>query len=204
MRPHNLALATILVAACASPSLAQTKDSSATPATQNQQAKQNQQTRAGGAPINYITARNANMWKASELIGKDVYGANNEDIGEVGDVLINRNGQVAGLVVDVGGFLGLGETHVAVPLHALQFQNQAQARRDQTPGTARDTTTTGTAADGRNVADKGRTDAAASLDPERIVLIVTKAQLEAAPKFKDDNASAAGDNNMSKGGSERR
>jgi len=49
-----------------------------------------------------------------ELIGARVYGANNEDIGEIDKVLRGAGNRVEAYVVDVGGFLGLGEKPVAL------------------------------------------------------------------------------------------
>lgn len=60
-------------------------------------------------------------FEADNLIGMDVHGANDEDIGEVGDVLISGDGQVDAVIIDVGGFLGLGEKPVAVGLDSLMI-----------------------------------------------------------------------------------
>lgn len=51
---------------------------------------------------------------AEDLMGMRVYGANNEDIGSVEDVLVSPEGEVDGFVIDVGGFLGIGGKEVAV------------------------------------------------------------------------------------------
>ena len=48
----------------------------------------------------------------ADLVGKRVYGPNNEDVGEISAVSLNADGKVAGAVVDVGGFLGMGEKPV--------------------------------------------------------------------------------------------
>jgi hypothetical protein len=50
----------------------------------------------------------------SDLIGRDVIGADGEDMGEV-DQLVNFDG-TANAVVGIGGFLGFGEHDVAIPL----------------------------------------------------------------------------------------
>ncbi|WP_353622801.1 PRC-barrel domain-containing protein [Aliirhizobium terrae] len=50
----------------------------------------------------------------SDLEGKRVYGAGNESIGPINDVLVSQNGSVNAVVVGVGGFLGIGEKNVAV------------------------------------------------------------------------------------------
>lgn len=60
-------------------------------------------------------------FEADRLIGMDVHGANDEDVGEVGDVLIGGDGQVQAVIIDVGGFLGLGEKPVAVSLENLMI-----------------------------------------------------------------------------------
>ena len=43
-----------------------------------------------------------------------------DDIGEIGDLIIGVDGSLQAVVVDVGGFLGLGEKEVAVSWSALR------------------------------------------------------------------------------------
>ncbi len=68
---------------------------------------------------------------ASEIIGATIYGAELESgaatadvdwdtIGEVNDILLSRDGSVRALLVDVGGFLGIGEKTVAVPMNTVK------------------------------------------------------------------------------------
>lgn len=54
-----------------------------------------------------------------KLVGKDLYGAQGEQIGEISNVLA-KDGKASAVVVDVGGFLGMGEKTVAIPLDNLQ------------------------------------------------------------------------------------
>ncbi|MGE0233707.1 MAG: PRC-barrel domain-containing protein, partial [Flavobacteriaceae bacterium] len=58
---------------------------------------------------------------AEELIGTQVYGAENEVIGEVSDVVLDGKQQVEAFIVDVGGFLGIGEKPVALDAAKLQI-----------------------------------------------------------------------------------
>jgi len=61
---------------------------------------------------------------ASKLIGAPVYDGKAKDsnnLGSIKDLIVDENGNVAAVVVGVGGFLGLGEKQVAVDFHALQF-----------------------------------------------------------------------------------
>ncbi|WP_284164742.1 PRC-barrel domain-containing protein [Frigidibacter sp. SD6-1] len=71
---------------------------------------------------------------ASNLIGMRIYrgeGADAagyagiqdgwDDIGEVNDIILSRDGEVQSVLVDIGGFLGMGENQVAVDMNALRF-----------------------------------------------------------------------------------
>jgi sporulation protein YlmC with PRC-barrel domain len=51
---------------------------------------------------------------ASKLVGADVTNAQGERIGEINEVMLGNDGAAEGLVVDVGGFLGVGERRVLV------------------------------------------------------------------------------------------
>lgn len=62
-----------------------------------------------------------NQLSAEELIGTRVYGANDEDIGEIGDVIVTADGKFEAYVVDVGGFLGIGEKPVALGAEELEI-----------------------------------------------------------------------------------
>ncbi len=55
------------------------------------------------------------------LVGTTVYGANDENIGEIGDVMLTTDGKVDSVIIDVGGFLGVGEKEVAVGMDNLAF-----------------------------------------------------------------------------------
>lgn len=61
--------------------------------------------------------------RASKMIGSTVYDVQNRDIGKVGDIVLDRDGKVAAVVVDVGSFLGMGGKNVAVRLSDLKTDN---------------------------------------------------------------------------------
>ena len=52
--------------------------------------------------------------RASKMIGSAVYDVQNRKIGSVDDVILNKNGKVDVVVIDVGSFLGMGGKDVAV------------------------------------------------------------------------------------------
>lgn len=61
--------------------------------------------------------------QVSELMGAAVRNSANESIGNINDVLLTKDGQVDGVIVGVGGFLGLGEKNVALKFSELQIDN---------------------------------------------------------------------------------
>ena len=62
------------------------------------------------------------MLAVSELENMDVFNARGNEIGDVENVLIGPNNQIQ-LVVTYGGFLGIGERRVTLPLNHVQVQN---------------------------------------------------------------------------------
>ena len=75
----------------------------------------------------YLSEQTANHWLASHYMGKTVYGPNNERVGDINDIVIDRTGTTTAIIVGVGGFLGMGEKNVAVPFSAIQL-NQRDGR----------------------------------------------------------------------------
>ncbi|MEQ6250716.1 PRC-barrel domain-containing protein [Sulfitobacter sp. HNIBRBA3233] len=62
----------------------------------------------------------ANM-TADDLEGTAIYGSENDRVGEIGDLILAEGGQIEKVIVDVGGFLGLGERHVAMNLTDIEL-----------------------------------------------------------------------------------
>lgn len=58
---------------------------------------------------------------AADLKGARVFGAGDEDVGEIGQLILTDDGQMDRAVIDIGGFLGLGEKPVAVSFDELQI-----------------------------------------------------------------------------------
>jgi sporulation protein YlmC with PRC-barrel domain len=65
--------------------------------------------------------------RASKLIGTSVTNNANETVGDINDLILNRDGQVAAVVIGVGGFLGMGERDVAVNYNSLRIEYDASA-----------------------------------------------------------------------------
>jgi sporulation protein YlmC with PRC-barrel domain len=82
---------------------------------------------SNAASINYVTQQTDQQILGSNLIGASVTGNDNASIGEINDILVSRTGNIEGVVVGVGGFLGMGEKNVAVPFQSLQVTNDGNA-----------------------------------------------------------------------------
>jgi hypothetical protein len=58
---------------------------------------------------------------AEMLTGARLYGTNDEDIGEVSELILTDDGSIDKVILDVGGFIGIGEKSIAVSLDELQI-----------------------------------------------------------------------------------
>jgi sporulation protein YlmC with PRC-barrel domain len=63
-------------------------------------------------------------WRASKVVGLDVYNSNNESLGSINDLLTDKSGNIKAAVISVGGFLGVGTRLVAVPFDKIKFVNE--------------------------------------------------------------------------------
>jgi len=134
---------------------------------------------------------------ASDLIGTRVVSANNESIGDINDVILGRDGRIMAAVVGVGGFLGIGEKDVAVPFASLEFLSAEQAQAAD--NTNRNVSTTGSTATGSTATGTAPSTGTATTNtaandqhkPERVMLRMTKAELQAAPAFDEDGDNAS-------------
>jgi sporulation protein YlmC with PRC-barrel domain len=62
---------------------------------------------------------------AETLIGNDVYNENNENLGDIKEIMLDMtNGQISYAVLSFGGFLGMGERLFAVPWDALKLDTE--------------------------------------------------------------------------------
>jgi hypothetical protein len=97
---------------------------------------QNDAARTGDSSNQYYTDTNKMDLQASELIGSRIYATEAEintdntfdkadadwdDIGEINNLLVSRDGKINAVIVGVGGFLGLGEKNVALRMSELRF-----------------------------------------------------------------------------------
>ena len=136
-------------------------------------------------------------WRASKLVGVNVYNEANEKIGDINDVILDKAGKVENVILGVGGFLGMGEHYVAVAYDKLKWSNEPP--RSTTASTATSTTNrpaTNVDSNARTAAEgsAGTTGAATTTAedrkangywyPDHAIYNATKDQLKAMPQFK--------------------
>ncbi|MBO0733673.1 MAG: PRC-barrel domain-containing protein [Methylocapsa sp.] len=66
------------------------------------------------------TSLSTSQWMVSNIYKANVYGENDQKIGDVDDLVIGPNGDVQQAIIGVGGFLGVGEKDVAIPFQDLK------------------------------------------------------------------------------------
>jgi sporulation protein YlmC with PRC-barrel domain len=120
MKHHLIVTTAIATAMMSFPAFAQ---SSGTDETQTSAQTQTDQ---DSPPVMALTEWDydqiyENGWSLSELIEADVVGEDGEDIGDVENVLLDESGQILSVVAEVGGFLDIGDTHVAVPFDEVEI-----------------------------------------------------------------------------------
>jgi sporulation protein YlmC with PRC-barrel domain len=73
-----------------------------------------------------LAERKASL-SASELIGTDVYGPDNNSVGEIDDIVVSPDNTPAYALISYGGFLGMGEDQTAVPVTSIRFSEDNYA-----------------------------------------------------------------------------
>ena len=126
------------------------------------------------------------QWRSSKLIGVDVYNGANEKIGAIEELIVDKSSKVENVILGVGGFLGVGEHYVAVPMDKLKWVNEP-VRTSSTAAT--DKTTVGAANNGTAATDANRSNRSVRAAdekwyPDHAVYDATKDQLKAMPQFK--------------------
>jgi uncharacterized protein YrrD len=74
----------------------------------------------------YLTVQTPDQVSANTYIGQSVYNGSNESIGKVTDLIMQKQGGLVAAVVGVGGFLGIGQKNVAVPIGNVTVAQNTQ------------------------------------------------------------------------------
>jgi sporulation protein YlmC with PRC-barrel domain len=118
------------------------------PASQQSQtsgSQQNQSSQAGirtvdphaAMRVTFYTVQPSDM-RATDLIGMEVYNLNNENIGEIQDLVIDNGKNIRAVVVSVGGFLGIGDRNVAIDPRSVVVNTRNNAANRVVVNTTKD------------------------------------------------------------------
>jgi len=187
----SFAAALIGASLIAAPAFAQGSDTKAPPAksdaTQQKAAPaKSDATQDKAAPAKSATNKNeqnasaTGEWQGSKLIGLNVYNGQNEKIGDIKELMVNKEGRIDTVVIAVGGFLGMGEHDVAVKFSELKWQDEP-VRSTTSSTRPSGSPTTGAAPTATN--NSNNSTSAKRNYPDHAVLDSSKDQLKAMPQF---------------------
>ena len=86
---------------------------------------------AASAGQQVISSQTPDQMLASKFSGTDVVGADDKKVGDVSDVLFDKDGKVLAYVVSIGGFLGIGSKNVAMAPSAFELIKGTQGNDDK-------------------------------------------------------------------------
>ncbi|QND75173.1 PRC-barrel domain-containing protein [Tardiphaga robiniae] len=116
-------------------------------------------------------------WRASKLMGLNVYNEANEKLGDINELVVDKSGKISAAVIGIGGFLGMGEHDIAVSMDKLKFiEEPVRTSSSSTSTTSRDTTI--------GAASTTTTNRNNDWVPDHAVMSGNKEQLKALPQFK--------------------
>jgi sporulation protein YlmC with PRC-barrel domain len=93
--------------------------STTTPSTKSTASTDTPSTGSGAA--HFVDKQGPDQWLASKFKGTDVIGTDDKKIGDVSDILFDKDKKVMAYIVGVGGFLGIGAKDVAIDPASFQM-----------------------------------------------------------------------------------
>jgi len=123
-------------------------------------------------------------WRTSKVVGLNVYNDNNENVGSINELLMDKSGNIKAVVLSVGGFLGMGARYVAVPFDKIKFSNEpvsyaATSTKPNAVAKPQSTMTTGSSATASAKPNPWY--------PDHAVFNANKDELKSMPEFKFSN-----------------
>ena len=145
--------------------------------------------RANMAPAAASSSSFQGTWRAAKIVGLSVYNDNNESIGSINELLMDKNGNIKAVVIGVGGFLGMGSHLVAIPYEKIKFVDQpiaytGAAGAPNAPSTRPPSSTTTGAANPTTAPASAPASTPNPWYPDHAVFNATKDELKAMPEFK--------------------
>jgi PRC-barrel domain len=86
--------------------------------------------KAAPEQMSFLTVQeDAQILASDEVIGTEVHNINDEKVGSIADLVMDQDHKLAGVVLSVGGFLGVGDKWVAVPVDQIELPKGDQPAR---------------------------------------------------------------------------
>jgi sporulation protein YlmC with PRC-barrel domain len=82
-----------------------------------------------GPPARFMPTMPADATTVTNYYKQSVYDPSNTKIGEILDLMVERDGRITAAMVGVGGFLGIDQKIVAIPFDALTVSRKNNHRR---------------------------------------------------------------------------
>ncbi|MGN6462566.1 MAG: PRC-barrel domain-containing protein [Pseudolabrys sp.] len=86
---------------------------------------------ASSGSMNFVSSQKPDQMLASKFKGTDVVGTDNAKIGDVSDILFDKDGKIEAFVISVGGFLGVGSKSVAIAPSAFEIVKGTASEPDK-------------------------------------------------------------------------
>jgi sporulation protein YlmC with PRC-barrel domain len=114
----------------------------ATPALAEQQQMQDDKSQQQQGNVDVVTKSEVSLdewgyeglykdtWTAQQMIDAPVFGPTGEEIGDVENVMVGSKSTVDSLILEIGGLIDIGDTHIRVPWSEVnaQFQGEGEPR----------------------------------------------------------------------------
>ena len=100
------------------------------PAAQAPEQDVAEEEQAPPADMKFIEVQDEAQFLAEdEVIGKDVVNMTDEEVGTISDLVMDQDQKLVGVVLSVGGFLGIGDKWVAIPVDQIEFPTAEEPAR---------------------------------------------------------------------------
>jgi sporulation protein YlmC with PRC-barrel domain len=147
---------------------------------------------AAGQAGTFLTEAQLGQYRASKLVGVNIYNSASENIGEVNEIIVDGTGKIDAVVIGVGGFLGIGEKNVALPFGSVKWTDEPLKTAANTnppaattaPGTGGAMTPAPTPAGGTDTTGAVAAASGPKDYPDHGMVEMSKDQLKNAPEFK--------------------
>jgi sporulation protein YlmC with PRC-barrel domain len=128
-------------------------------------------------------------WRASKVVGVNVYNDSNEKLGSIDELIMNKDGKIDKVIIGVGGFLGVGQRDIAVNFDQLKFTDQPVPSNTASTAPPSSSTSPGSSTSSSSSSTVGASTSSSRTTadewyPDHAVMSATKDQLKSMPEFK--------------------